>query len=162
MSSGERAFPVTPVILESEEVGRQFAGLLADADMKRELDLLKLGPFQIRRRRQAINEMRALYTAVWKLALNKSFPNDADRFYEEYLEALEHGKGRKGVEKERFVALVREYAALAEEHGEGDFTPLARRAVTALAPAAVGDRELEVRFILLLRDAYRVIFDKLI
>ena len=55
-----------------------FAALLDDADFTAELELVGVGRFQFLRRRQMCLELRGLYMALWRLALSRSFPNDAD------------------------------------------------------------------------------------
>ena len=59
------------------EALENFAALLDDADFTAELELMGIGRMQFMRRRQMLVEWRGLYTALWRLALASSFPQDA-------------------------------------------------------------------------------------
>ena len=62
-----------------------FAALLDDVDFSAELALLGIGRLQFLRRRQMLVELRGLYIALWRLALGRSFPNDADTMLSVFL-----------------------------------------------------------------------------
>jgi len=164
METLEAAPRIRPTLYKSEEVIRNFRALLADADMERELAILKIGRLNIFRRKKAALELTALYIALWKLVLNKSFPNHAEVFYKEYLEETyvksEGSKIRPATKA--FLETVARYVSLSEQAGDTDFTAVARHLVQQLVKDSNEYREMEMRFVLIIRNTYKFIFDKLI
>ena len=96
--------------------------------------------------------------------LNKSFPNDAELFYKEYLEDtyLKSESDKVKPATKSFLEMVAGYVALSEQSGDTDFTALAKHLVQQLVKEPGDHRETEMRFILIIRNTYKSIFDKLI
>lgn len=164
METLEAAPKIRPTTYQSEEVLGNFRALLADADMERELEILKIGRLNIFRRKKAALELTALYIALWKLVLNKSFPNDATLFYQEYIEETylkPDGDTIKPATK-AFLEIVSGYISLLEQAGDTDFTAVAKHLVERLVKEPGEHKETEMRFILIIRNTYKSIFDKLI
>lgn len=160
----ETASKIRPTLYKSEEVINNFRALLADADMERELEILKIGRLNFFRRKKAALELTALYIGLWKLVLNKSFPNDAEPFYKEYIEDTylkPEGEHIKPSTKS-FLDMVYGYVAMLEKSGDTDFTAVAKHLVGQLVKKPGDHKETEMRFILIIRNTYKSIFDKLI
>ena len=164
METLETAARIRPTPYKSEEVINNFRALLADADMEREFEILKIGRLNIFRRKKAAFELTALYIALWKLALGKSFPNDVEPFYKEYIEdtyVKPEGEALKPSTKS-FLEMICGYVSLLERSGDADFTAVAKHLVERFAKKPGEHKEMEMRLILVIRSTYKSIFDRLI
>ncbi|MFT4300458.1 MAG: hypothetical protein QM579_01765 [Desulfovibrio sp.] len=137
-----------------------FTALYADADFTVELAYLGVGRMQFLRRRQMLLELRGLYMALWRLALARSFPQDADVMFDTFLReyAAKH--------KDRASALVltrgREYWGMLEPMGDGDFSNVARHLTSFFTQSEKADKSANLKLVLHIRKLYKHIFDRLI
>ncbi|MDD4702482.1 MAG: hypothetical protein PHI96_09700 [Desulfovibrio sp.] len=137
-----------------------FMALCADADFSVELTYLGVGRMQFLRRRQMLLELRGLYVALWRLALARSFPQDADVMFDTFLRefAAKH--------KDRGTALVmtrgREYWGMLEPIGDSDFSDVARHLTSFSSQSEMGDKSANLKLVLHIRKLYKHIFDRLI
>ena len=69
----------------AQEALDNFHVVLGDYDFSRELELSRVGRLQFLRRRQMLTEWRGLFMALWRIALAKSFPDDADAMFDAFL-----------------------------------------------------------------------------
>ena len=145
---------VTQVALEN------FAVLLDDADFTAELELTGVGRFQFLRRRQMMLELRGLYMALWRLALARSFPNDADAMFATFL----HGYLTRHPDKAARQAAerARQYWGMLQPTGDADFHDVARHLTTFSERDEKARRTLTLKLALHIRQVYRCIFDRLI
>lgn len=137
-----------------------FMALCADADFTMELAFLGVGRLQFLRRRQMLLELRGLYMALWRLALARSFPQDANLMFDAFLRefAAKH--------KDRASALVmtrgREYWGMLEPVGDGDFSNVARHLTSFFSQSEKADKSANLKLVLHIRKHYKHIFDRLI
>ena len=137
-----------------------FAALLDDADFTAELELVGVGRFQFLRRRQMCLELRGLYMALWRLALSRSFPNDADAMFATFL----HGYLTRHPEKGARPAAerARQYWGMLQPTGDADFNAVARHLTSFAERDEKAQRTLTLKLALHIRSVYRFIFDRLI
>ncbi len=143
-----------------EEAIANFSALIDDFDFTGELDLLGIGRFQFLRRRQMIIELRGLYTAVWRLALGRSFPHDAANMFEIFLER--YGQAHTGKLATQIIERARQYWGMLEPAGDGDFSDVARHLSSFIEREEKDQRPLILKLALNIRRAYRFIFERLI
>ena len=150
-----------PVPYTAEEVGRTFADLLASFDFRQELFELGIGSLRLVKRARVKKLLTALSIALWHVALTKSFPNDADAFFNHFIATypLLENKGRSAA---KFRELVLRYDALVSEKKDTDFSEVAKQIAGDLdfhpADRAKGQLWLSLR----IRAFYDLIFTKLI
>ena len=137
-----------------------FAALLNDAEFSAEMSLLGIGRFQFLRRRQMLVELRGLYIALWRLALGRSFPRDADTmfavFLHRFLMANRDKMGRATAER------ARQYWDMLLPQGDADFSGVARHLVSFTPHEEKEQPALVLRLALDFRASYTNIFQKLI
>ena len=103
--SDEQAARVSVAQYSAAEVIGQFLALYNCLDFKAELEDIGIGRFQFMRRKKALRELRALCIALWGIALQKSFPDDAGSFFAKFRETAPvlAGPGREAVEMQTRV-----------------------------------------------------------
>jgi len=145
----------------ADEVIRQFLGLYNCLDFKAELEDIGISRIQFLRRGKALREFRAISIALWGLALQKSFPNDAGDFFAEFREKapLLAGSGR---ETARLHERVNAYIELLAPKKDTDFSPVADHLAKVLALHAGDVARLRLKLSLIIRNLYVLIFDKLV
>ena len=150
-----------PIPYTAEEVGRTFADLLATFDFGAELHGLEIGRFNFFKRTRAKQLLTAMSIALWHIALEKSFPQNADgfffRFHETYPSLV--GDGRRA---KRLRELVARYDALMTEKKDTDFTKMAETLAEDLEIHENDRRKQHLKLSLRIRAIYDLIFDKLI
>lgn len=141
-------------------VQANFAALLQGTDFTAELEILGIGRMQFMRRRQMLVELRGLYMGLWRLALDSSFPHDADAIFADFLRAyaVRYPDKVSG----RVLERAEQYWGMLQAKGKSDFSDVARH-LCSFAPQEQGDARARVlRLVLLIRNAYTMIFDRLI
>ncbi|MDR1658848.1 MAG: hypothetical protein LBR94_00715 [Desulfovibrio sp.] len=139
---------------------KNFAALLADTDFATELELMNIGRMQFLLRRQMLVEWRGLYMALWRLALEKSFPRNADAMF-----AVFASRHRDSHPDKLSVASLRraeEYWGMLAPVGEADFSPAARHLASFFSDSTHDLRSLSLRLALYIRKTYKNIFDRLL
>ena len=152
---------VTVAQYSAAEVIQQFLALYNCMDFKPELEDIGIGKFQFARRKKALREFRALSIALWGLALQKSFPNDAEAFFQEF---REHFPSMLSSAKENALMQSRIdiYVACLNDKKDTDFLPVASYLAEVLALDAEDMRRLRFKLSLITRNVYSMIFDKLV
>lgn len=143
-----------------EQALANFAALLDDIDFAAELELLGITRLQFMRRKQMLLELRGLYAALWRLALGRSFPQDADLMFAIFLRR--YGQSHVGKGASQIVERARQYWGMLEPAGDGDFSDIARHLVSFLEREEKDRRPLTLKLALHIRSAYRFIFERLI
>lgn len=150
-----------PIPYTAEKVGRTFAELLATLDFAAELHDLGIGRFNFVKRHTAKRHLLATSIALWHIALERSFPNDAGTFFEQFIATWPPVAGdRSGAKKLR--DLVMRYDALMAEKKDTDFTAVADTLVNALDLQETDKRKQQLRLSLQVRGVYELIFEKMI
>lgn len=150
-----------PIPYTAEEVGRTFADLLGTFDFAFELREFGLGSLSIFKRSQARKRLTVLCIALWHVALEKSFPNDAQAFFARFRETYPPLVGEKrGAKKLR--DLLDRYDILVSEKRDGDFTRVAEVLMESFSPAPADKVKMQLKLSLRIRSIYDLIFTKLI
>lgn len=145
----------------SEEVLGQFLALYNGLDFANELEDLGVSRFNVSRRKRVTREFQGLAIALWRLALLKSFPNDAERFFKELKEKspITNTLDCSGEEMKLRVSL---YVELMEDKKDKDFLPVAARLAETLALDEEDVQRLQLKLSLIIRNLYTRIFNKLV
>jgi len=145
----------------ADEVIRQFLGLYHSLDFRTELADLGISRWQFLRRRTALQALRAICIALWGLALQKSFPNDAGNFFAALRDQAPMLAG-SGKETARLHKCVNAYVELLAPKKDADFSPVAGHLATILALHAEDIPRLRLKLSLIIRNLYVLIFGKLV
>ena len=147
-----------------DEVLDNFAALLASFDFTPEIDAMGIGRMQFLRRKRALQDLRALFIALRRLALRKSFPDDGDVIFETFLARYQQTPARDSARKDAaaMVEKVRAYVDMLDHKGDADFSEAAHHLVSLLSLGDAEAKALRLRLALHIRSTYKLIFDKLI
>lgn len=145
----------------SEEILGQFLALYNGMDFKRELDELGINRFHASRRKRVQREFQGLSIALWRLALLKSFPKDADRYFQE-LKEKSPIMNTADCSGEEMRLRVNEYVEMMEAKKDKDFLPVAGYLADVLALDEDEVERLKLKLSLIIRNVYKRIFDKLV
>jgi hypothetical protein len=99
--------------------------------------------------------------ALWRLALEKSFPRDAGDIFSAFAHHLQ-GKNPDKTVIVRSVARAEEYWAMLAPAGEADFYPAARHLASFFQKGLKEHRSLSLKLTLHIRKMYQIIFDRLL
>ncbi len=151
--------PTIP-LSDAKEVAEIFESLLGTVDFSHELRMFKVGRFNRSLRKTLLNEFEGTYIGLWALALEQSFPKNAqeifDCFLQKYLEKF--APKHRSVISEKIKA----YRAMILSTGDKDFSHVSRH---LLSFAKIEDSALKaetLRLSLVLRNHYSFIFQRLV
>jgi hypothetical protein len=145
----------------AEEVVKQCLGLYACMDFERELADMGIGRFRFFLRRKALRELTALFAALWHLALQKSFPQDAENFFSVFRASapmLNNGSREAAELGPRIDA----YMELMQQKKDADFQPVAEYITRSLLLKPGDFARQRLKLSLRIRRLYMLIFDKLV
>ncbi len=140
---------------------RNFTVILDDLDYRPVLDMLGVGTFQFTRRKLLTREFRALYVGLWRLALMRSFPSRHAELFQAFME----GEAVRCKDRRQVAAsaeLILQYVNKLSEHGDADFSGVARHILSLLAVDETRTRAMILRLALHLRRMYTYFFDHLL
>lgn len=150
-----------PIPYTAEEVSRTFADLLATFDYSAELHEFGIGRWSFLKRSQARRLLTAVNIALWHIALERSFPHDAEAFFAHFVATYPPLAGdRRSAKKLR--DLVAQFDALVAEKKDTDFTNIADTLITSLGILESDKRRQQLKLSLHIRSVYEFIFEKLI
>lgn len=150
-----------PIPYTAEEVARTFAALLETFDFTTEMRDLQIGKLNLLKRARAKKLLTAVCIALWHVALQKSFPNDAKHFFNRFVATYPPLTGNSGRAKDlRFY--VATYDALVSEKKDNDFSLVAGKLATVFAVPDDDRKRLQLKLSLRIRVIYELIFKKLI
>lgn len=144
----------------AQEALDNFHVVLGDYDFSHELELSRVGRLQFLRRRQMLTEWRGLFMALWRVALAKSFPDDADAMFDAFL--LSYTRRNPDKVSARTVERAREYWAMLAPQGDADFSAVARHISSFFVADDKDLRSIVLRIGLHIRQLYTYIFECLI
>lgn len=151
----------SPVVYTAEEVAQNFESQLACLDFKRDLMEFGIGSLSLFKRRKALQQLTALSISLWKLTLERSFPQDAEVFFQHFLENNPRVTGT-AKKAEELRALVQTYVDLLAEKRDADFSIAAQHMADALSLSGADNRSFCLKISLRIRQLYNFIFAKLI
>lgn len=152
---------IQPASFSPDEVIEPFRAILRSLDYQPMLEALGIGNFHVFRKKKALKELQALSISLWKLALQRSFPNDFELFYTTYMETALPVKAASK-EAELFKARINTYNDLLAPKKENDFSPVAKYLADIFTDNEDASKRFTLKLSLLLRNVYTVIFDNLV
>lgn len=146
-----------------QEVLDRFTGMLSNVNFNAQLTILGIGRLQFSRRKSALKELRAMYVGLWKLALNRSFPDKSIELFEKFLDPGEVHSKKKRIKLEAFRELCKEYVKILEVEGDTNFINVAILLCQHLGRTTQQDlRAISLQLALDMRSMYHHIFERLI
>ena len=146
-----------------QEVLERFSSMLGNVDFETQLDTLNIGRFQFSRKKAALNELKAMYVGLWKLALNRSFPGQSTEIFEKFLDPEAIKSKSKKRKAEEFRSLCHEYIKTLEVEGDTNFINVAILICQHLGRTRQEDlRRISLQLALDMRSMYHHIFERLI
>ena len=147
-----------------DEVLERFQLMLDNVDFTAQMQTLGVGRFQFARRKEAKRELSAMYVGLWKLALNSSFPHNADEVLDRFLYNVCNLKGKgKQRKAEDFALLCREYSNILKERGDTNFINVALLLCQHLGCDDQSSlRRISLQMALDMRAMYHHLFERLI
>lgn len=143
-----------------EGVFKNFEEILKSLELKQHIAELGCGMNSFFGKGRSLAEFTAMCVALWKLALEKSLPNDAENFFAEFMATSRIlGKGKK---RTRMTELVNAYNKLFEARKTDNFSVISMHIADTLANADADRKTLQLRISLTIRKFYQLIFDHLI
>ena len=144
-----------------EDVLGQFLALYSGIDFDGELDDLGLNRFNATRRRRIQRELQGLSIALWHLALCKSFPDNADLFFQEFKKKspVTNTSDSSG---EEMRLRIDAYIELLREKKDTNFLPVAGYLADIVARDNSDMQSLRLKLCLITRSLYNLIFTKLV
>lgn len=138
----------------------KFTLFLEETDFALDLELLGIGRLQFMRRRQMLVELRGLYMGLWRLALDSSFPQDADDIFAAFLQRYQLTHPDKV--SQQVLERAQGYWGMLQAKGLTDFSDIARHLWSFSEQEEKDKRAMTLRLVLHFRTVYKMIFDGLI
>lgn len=143
-----------------EGVLHRFEGVLEALELKKQIADLGCGMNSLFTKGRSLMEFTAMSVGLWKLALEQSFPDEAEEFFAAFLESSKTlGSGKK---REKMLACIAEYGELFAQKKAGDFTAISQYMADNLANASADRKALQLKLSLTIRKFYQYIFDRLV
>ena len=152
---------ITPALYSSEEVISHFEALLEDTSFSAQLHYLGIKrALMSPRRRRAREELQAMFIGLWKLALDSSFPTQAEEIFDAFLE--KYSQGRPPKKSAQMCEKVRNYAEMLKTCGNKDFTDIAAEVLRKINLPQVDCPKASLALALDIRAFYQTVFERLI
>lgn len=152
--------PELSPLYTKEEVLQRFDDIFESLNLKGEIKSIGCGLYGVFKRGRSLREFTAMTISLWRLAMEKSFPDESDEFFRSYL----NSSSRLGTGKKRDVMLQRigAFWDLFSIHKTGDFTPISHYMSEYLAENAEDRKTINLKLTLSMRRIYKTIFEYLI
>ena len=150
---------ITKAAYASRAVADRFEEIWSSLDLKQEIADLGHGLNSVFKRRRSCREFTAMSVALWKLALERSFPEQEAEIFSLFMETSPIlGKRSR---RKKLQQLIQTYLDLCAVKRVADFTPVAQHMAEALCG---GDqrKSLQLKLSLAIRRIYQNIFAYLI
>ncbi len=151
--------PITPPS-DPKEVAAIFEALLSTVDFTQELSIFKVGRFNRSLRKTLLKEFEGTYIGLWALALEQSFPQNAQEIFDCFLQ--QHLEKMSPKLRSATATTIRAYRDMVLSVGDKDFSHISRH---LLSFAKIDDNALKaetLRLSLVLRNHYSFIFQRLV
>jgi len=143
-----------------EEVAARYEALLDSVSFQHEIAELGCGLDSFFKRSRSLIEMKAMHAALWKLALERSFPDDAENFFRYFIEhSSVLGKGKNRAKMQQRINIYVDLSALKKI---ADFTPIAQYMAEMLIGNLENQKNVCLKLSLAVRRFYQTIFERLI
>lgn len=144
------------------EVIERFTGLLESFDFDDECRILEIGKLHVVKRRNALRELRALYTALWKIALDKSLPADSETIFKQFLECIPTALDCKNEAAAFLRRRIAVYDTLLEPTKEQNFNDVSSKLIATVTKRKELKDNQVLKLSLHVRKVYTLIFKRLI
>lgn len=144
-----------------EMLVEHFVSLLGDLHYQDVMDIFGVGPLQFHKRKRLKNEFRALYIALWRLALIRSFPDRHEQIFHAF---MEHDASTSRNRRERLNMAERslQYVDKLREQGDSDFSEVSRHLLSFMEFDESRTKAMILKLALHVRKMYVFFFDNLI
>ncbi len=142
-----------------ENVIRNANSMLGDLDLYQELEAFHLNVFSWLKKRRLVEEFTTLYVALWRFALDRSFPENSEFLYTSFMreeKLFSRSKRVKCVQKIDFY-----YAKLIDKN-ESDFSAIAAHLLAFADIRENKKKAANLKLSLILRAKYQFFFDNLL
>lgn len=148
--------------ISASDVIERFAGLLQSFDFDEECRILEIGKLHVVKRRNALRELKALYIALWKIALDKSLPERSEEIFEGFIEripkALDYNDKAASFLRRRIAV----YDTLLEPTKEQNFNEVSSKLLQTVTKRKELKENQVLKLSLHVRKVYTLFFKKLI
>jgi len=138
-----------------------FEALLDTYDLNSEVGVFELGKFHIFRKKKAKQELKALFYALWRLALQQSFPKEYQSYFTNYCKNRKLDVDASG-NATLLYRSVEVYNTLLEEHGTKNFSTVADFLADQMVKDSTRKEHITLKLALSIRSTYNLIFQRLI
>lgn len=151
--------PAAPLYTKDEVIAH-FEGLFTSIDLKEEIAALGGGLNSLFKKGRSLTEFTAMTMVLWKLALDSSFPQESEEFFQDFIACSPIlGKGKK---REQLISCINMYRNLFSEKKTDDFTPVSHHIIETLCKDSSDKKALQLKVSLAMRKLYQIIFEHLI
>ncbi len=148
--------------ISANDVIERFAGLLKSFDFEEECRILEIGKLHVVKRRNALRELKALYIALWKIALDKSLPERAEEIFTGFIqripEILDYNDKAASFLRRRIAV----YDTLLEPTKEQNFNEVSSKLLHTVSKRKELKESQVLKLSLHVRKVYTLFFKKLI
>ncbi len=148
--------------LSPETIVSRFQALLSSFDYQEELDILGIGKYSFNKKKKLIIEIKSLYVALWKIALEKSFPDNWNTYFKLFLEEIGSHLKCNAQTTQFIVRRIDVYDTLLAPKKENNFSEVARQLVSTYIKKKEDLESPILKFSLKIRQVYTLIFNRLI
>lgn len=148
--------------ISKEEVCKRFAALITSFDYEEECRILEIGKLHVVKRRNALREFKALYIALWKIALDKSLPEMADAVFNDFLQDIPGFLDSNEKDSSFLRRRIAVYDTLLEPSKEQNFTEVSTKLLTTVTKRKEVKENQVLKLSLNIRRVYQLIFKQLI
>lgn len=142
------------------EIIQRFEAAMDSLNLKAEIAELGHGLGSIFRRGRVTRDFQAVCVVMWRLSLEKSFPEQQEEVYREFMahsNILGSGGGRK-----KLAERINLFWEVLEAQKSADFTPLAVYLAGYLSNDLDNRKVLQLKLSLTIRRIYNFVFESLI
>ena len=144
------------------DVIQRFEGLLLSFDFEEECRILEIGKLHVVKRRNALRELKALYIALWKIALDKSLPEKSEEIFQGFIEripeTLDYNDNAAAFLRRRIAV----YDTLLEPTKEQNFNEVSSKLLSTVTKRKELKENQVLKLSLHVRKVYTLLFKKLI
>ncbi len=148
--------------ISTENVALRFTGLMQSFDYVEECSVLEISKLHLVKRRNALRELKALYIALWKIALDKSLPDHSEDIFKEFLDDLNKNFNLGDKSCSFLKRRIAVYDTLLEPTKEQNFTDVSIKLLNTINKRKDPKQNLVLKLSLHIRKVYTLIFKELI
>ena len=145
----------------ADEVIANFQALYDSYDFAADVEELHFSLLQFKKRNLALQELRVVSIALWYMALKRSFPDKAEEFFAAYRAKAPflNQPPKKAAQRQ---ARLNTYLDLLRAKAETDFSPVAAYFADIFAAKHQEGAKIQLKLSLVVRQMYKLIFERLV